>query len=254
MGGFESVIAENLRAIVVKQTRDERVKRIEHGGVVYWVKRPECHSLFWRLRKGDPARALERERQGLHAMRRLGLPVADLVHEGADYLVTRDAGIPLSEVVRSACFDDEERCRALLAAASALHRIHEAGLAHGRPNLKDILWDGEKVTFIDLEMFGVVRNLRRAQILDLLMFGLSGFAVGSRSASQIDAALLHYRKLDLRNIWSGAIGWLRRIRPVERATRPIQRSKKPLRDLRAFSALVEHMLADEERAAAPKRR
>lgn len=250
---MESGIAETLRAIVAGQGEGERVRRIEHDGIVYWVKRPEAHSLLWRLRKGDPARALERERQGLHAMRRLGLPVADLVHEGADYLVTRDAGIPLSEVVRSTTIPDEERCRALLAAATALHRIHEAGLAHGRPNLKDILWDGTDVTFIDLEMFGVVRNLRRAQILDLLMFGLSCFAVGSRSAPQIDAALLHYRKLDPGPVWSGAIRWLRRLRPVERATRPIQRSRKPLRDLRAFSALVEHMLDDEKRAAADAR-
>lgn len=249
MAGFESGIAERLCAIVEKQGPGERVWRIELDGVTYWVKRPEAHSLWWRLRKGDPARALERERKGLHAMRRLGLPVADLVHEGPDYLVTRDAGIPMSEVVRSTTIPDEERCRALLCAATALHRIHEAGLAHGRPNLKDILWDGADVTFIDLEMFGVVRNLRRAQILDLLMFGLSCFAVGSRAAPDIDRALLHYRKLDLGNIWSGAIRWLRRVRPIERATRPIQRSAKPMRDLRAFSALVEHMLDDEKRAA-----
>ena len=60
MAGFESGIAERLCAIVEKQGPGERVWRIELDGVTYWVKRPEAHSLWWRLRKGDPARALER--------------------------------------------------------------------------------------------------------------------------------------------------------------------------------------------------
>ena len=52
---MESGIAETLRAIVAGQGEGERVRRIEHDGIVYWVKRPEAHSLLWRLRKGDPA-------------------------------------------------------------------------------------------------------------------------------------------------------------------------------------------------------
>lgn len=71
----------------------QRVAPLDVQGRRYWLKRPERHkSWVRRLQKGDPARALEAEREGLHALSGLDLPVLRIAAEGADFLLLEDAG------------------------------------------------------------------------------------------------------------------------------------------------------------------
>ncbi|WP_051201544.1 lipopolysaccharide kinase InaA family protein [Paracoccus aminophilus] len=205
------------------------MRRIESGGRHYWVKQREELSLRWRLQKGNPAQAFEREREGLRRLHAMGLPVPEIVDEGPDYFVTRDAGVPLSHVYKSPDYSETERGRALKAAVKALHRLHEAGVAHGRPNLKDMIWDGKRVTLIDLERFGRVRNAHAAQVLDFIIFAFSCFAVANKSLPQIDQALYLYRMLDMRGIFVGASRWLNCLRwldPVARALSRVKNSRE----------------------------
>ena len=225
---------------------DQRMRRVEYAGAAYWVKRPERLSLRWRLQKGDPIRAFERERRGYHDMRRLGLPVADLALEGPDYLVTADFGVPLSAVMSDPAYAPAERGRALNAAAEALWRIHAAGAAHGRPNLKDILWNGEAVAFIDLERFGALRQARRAQKLDFLLFAFSCFTQAKASTTEIDAALERYRALDDQGIAEGARRWLRAIRGFALEALILERLLGA-RDLRALARLFAWLRRTERR-------
>ncbi|MFD1747478.1 lipopolysaccharide kinase InaA family protein [Rhizobium helianthi] len=243
MRSLDSAVVQELRQRVSLQKDPARIERVDIQGKTYWIKRPEHHSFLWRLRKGDPLKALRREILGYRQLNALGLAAAPLVDSGADYFITANGGASIATLYHDQLDAPEERGRALRAAAKALHDIHAAGMAHGRPNLKDMLWDGEKVHFIDFEMFGVIKNQRRAQILDLLIFGLSCFAIANSSATQTREAILTYRALDQRGIWQGAIRWLRRLQPARRAMQPLLKSGKRLRDLRAFCAMIDLLTA-----------
>jgi len=190
---------------------EDRIRRIELDGTTYWVKHPEKLSMRWRIQKGDPALALERERNAYHALAGRDLPVAECVDEGPDYLVVRDAGTPLSLVLGGVA-PPEEQDRALRAGAVALHRLHGAEVAHGRPSLRDMMWDGERIAFIDFERFGATPRLRKAKAMDLLLFAFSCFDVAGGTRPEIDHALNDYRALDREGVWGDAVRLLRRYR------------------------------------------
>lgn len=230
----------DLRAAVRESPRNQRVNRIEVNGQRYWIKRRERLSLRWRLQKGDPGRAFERERQGLRQLRAIGLPVPPIVDEGQDYFVTPDAGVPLDRILRCPEFSGAEREVVINAAVRALHKLHEAGVAHGRPNLKDMLWDGRDITLIDFERFGKVRHTHTAQVLDFIIFALSCFAVVNHSLPQIDQALHLYRTLDMRGVFDSAcryLNWMRWLNPVARWLQKIRVSREIVAISRLFDWL-----------------
>lgn len=233
---------EELRAIVRASNSNKRVESIHLSGQTYWVKRPEKLPLLWRIRKGNPTKALGREIDGYRALNERGLAAPELVDCDRDYFITRSGGISLVALLHNSETSDEERRQALCAAATALKDLHAAGMAHGRPNLKDILWDGSQVCFIDFELFGVIRNMRMAQISDLLIFALSCFATARMDMADIDKALLCYRSADQRGIWQATMRWVRRGRAIDWILRPALRGKRRIRDLRAFSALIQNMI------------
>ncbi|MEZ5798606.1 MAG: hypothetical protein R3D63_14680 [Paracoccaceae bacterium] len=130
----------------------QRVRRLHlPDGRQVWLKRVERLAGAMRLQKGDPVRAFEAERRGLHALADRGLPVAGLLAEGDDWFVMQDAGPILPQVVADA--PEDEALRAFAVAGRALGRLHWAGLVHGRPAVRDICWDGQEARFIDLERF-----------------------------------------------------------------------------------------------------
>lgn len=233
---------ESLKAIVRASKSNQRVESIHFGENTYWVKRPEKLSLIWRIRKGDPLKALAREVDGYRALNERGLAAPELVASDAHYFITRNGGTSLVALLHHPETSDEERVRALCAAATALQQLHAAGMAHGRPNLKDILWDGSKICFIDFELFGVIRNIRTAQVSDLLIFALSCFATARMEMADIDRALLCYKSSDQQGIWKAAMRWVYRGQVLDWLMAPLLRGKKRIRDLRALSALIQNMI------------
>lgn len=233
---------EELTAIVRASHSDKRVESIELNGQTYWVKRPEKLPLLWRIRKGDPIKALGREIDGYRALNERALAAPELVASDKNYFITRSGGISLVALLHDPDTNDEERREALCAAATALQNLHAAGMAHGRPNLKDILWDGSQICFIDFELFGVIRNIRMAQISDLLIFSLSCFATARMDMADIDKALLCYKSADQQGIWKAAMRWVQRGRALDWMMRPLLRGRRRIRDLRALSALIQNMI------------
>lgn len=65
----------------------------------------------------------------------------------------------------------EQRMAVMKTATAELARLHNAGLAHGRPYLRDMTWDGDKIGFLDLEENPVdVMPLASAQARDVWVF------------------------------------------------------------------------------------
>jgi tRNA A-37 threonylcarbamoyl transferase component Bud32 len=213
----------------------QRVRRLDlPDGRKFWLKRVERLTGVMRAQKGDPAKAFEAERLGLHALADAGLPVAELTAEGPDWMLMPDAGPVLTAVVADPRLDDAGKQAAFAAAGRSLGRLHWAGLVHGRPAVRDICWDGTEARFIDLERFrpGARDGVRQAA--DVVMFAQTAFTQWPEDPRWLEAALASYatsapegamdrvRRLAL---WLAPLGWMAagaaRLKPDSRELRAV---------------------------------
>lgn len=158
----------------------------------FWLKRVERLAGRLRLQKGDPARAFAAEREGLHALAAAGVPVAGVAAEGPGWVLMPDAGPVLPEVVDDPARSEAEVLRAFAEAGRALGRLHWAGMAHGRPAVRDICWDGREARFIDLERFRRARRAGVWQAADAVMFAQTAFTAWPDDTRWLEAALEAY--------------------------------------------------------------
>lgn len=118
------------------------------GGRVFYVKMAEEHrGIRWRLQKGNPQTAFARETALLQAFAARGAPVPDILAQDEQRIVLGDHGMPVHQIIA----DTLDCINVLQATGKALANLHAFGLAHGRPSLRDLCWDGTKITFLDLE-------------------------------------------------------------------------------------------------------
>jgi len=211
-----------------------RVFQLDSGGKTYWVKRPETRNLFSRLQKGSAAKTFEAERFALHYLGARGAPVSPVVAEGEDFLVTEHQGTPIVRLLERADLSSSDKARIFSEAARALARLHARSLSHGRPNLKDICWDGERISFIDFERFALTRNAPKGHAQDIILFLLSAYSMTGETTPEIDAAVAAYRKLAPAPIWQLAEKWCRRHRWIYWISRPFSRLRPNSAELRAL--------------------
>lgn len=201
----------------------------------FWLKRVERLSGRLRLQKGDPERAFAAEREGLRALAAAGLPVAGVAAEGPDWVLMPDAGPVLPLVAGDPGLGEAEKLRAFAAAGRALGRLHWAGMAHGRPAVRDVCWDGAEARFIDLERFRRARRGGFWQAADLVMFAQTAFTQWPADARWLEAALAAYAVsapeeavAAVRRLvwWMAPVGWLAaglsRLRPGSRELRAVR--------------------------------
>lgn len=198
----------------------QRVQRVAAGGRAVWLKQVEQLSLRWRLQKGDTRRAFEADREGLHDLEALGLPVAHVVAEGPDFFATDEVGVQIAHLLRSPDLGGPGRIVACRAAGAALGALHRAGVAHGRPSIRDICWDGQAARFIDLERYRRGQGSQAAMALDVLILLHSMFAITRAPAPEIDAALDGWRAVAPTGLWPAVLrraartrwlGWIARL-------------------------------------------
>lgn len=171
----------------------QRVRRLDlPDGRRFWLKRVERLSGRLRLQKGNPERTFESERAGLAEFAAAGIPVAEVVADGPDWLLMPDAGPVLSRVVGDPDRSEAEKLAAFAAAGQALGRLHWAGLVHGRPAVRDICWNGRDIRFIDLERFRHGRHGGVWQAADVLMFAQTCFTQWPEEGRWLDATLAAY--------------------------------------------------------------
>jgi tRNA A-37 threonylcarbamoyl transferase component Bud32 len=213
----------------------ERVRRLDLAdGRRFWLKRVERLSGRLRLQKGDPDRAFAAERAGLRVAASAGLPVAGVAAEGPDWVLMPDVGPILPVVVGDPGRSEAEKLRAFAAAGQALGRLHWAGMAHGRPAVRDVCWDGAEARFIDLERFRRAKRSGVWQAADVVMFAQTAFTLWPEDARWLDAALEAYAAsapeaavMAVRRLvrWLAPVGWLAaglsRVRPGSRELRAV---------------------------------
>lgn len=215
-----------------------RVQRLTWDGRAFWLKRPERvrKSLRWRLQKGDPLRALAREQAVLASLRDLGAPVPRMVAAGPDYLVLEDAGPTLANLFADAATTAPEAARAAIAAAAALGRLHARGLAHGRPYLRDLCWDGARITMIDFESFRA-RNGAGRQGRDLVLF-LASLLAQPGGEAHFAPALAAWRAEAPVAALRAAGRWVWLLRALAPLAGPLTRRRKGSSEVKGYLALA----------------
>jgi tRNA A-37 threonylcarbamoyl transferase component Bud32 len=232
-----SALPEGLGQLVKAQLArtGARIARLDWQGRTFWLKRPEVRSLRWRLQKGDPARSFAVELAAMERLRAAGAPVPQVLAEGRDFLLVADAGRPIADLLDDPAVPDAEVLRALQAAAETLAGLHRQRLAHGRPYLRDLCWDGRTLTLIDLE-----RSRPRAGALrqgaDVVLF-LASLLAHPRGALLAPAIAPVLRAVP--RAWAAAGFWvtmLRLLTPIARLSR-IRRRAGP--EIDGYLVLVE---------------
>ncbi|MBO9473157.1 hypothetical protein J7413_06360 [Shimia sp. R10_1] len=199
-----------------------RVERIEQGGQVFWIKRPEKLDLRYRLQKGNPETSFRRERQAYHDMNAVQAPVPQVVADGPDFLVLPDCGKDLRRRLGDAGDTGEGR-DLLLNASQSLGAFHALGFAHGRPSPKDMCLVDDQVLLLDFERYQAKNNTLKGQARDLVIFAFNVAANSAHMRGSLDEAMAVYRSSAPEGAWPLAQQTCRRLRWVDWVTKPIQR-------------------------------
>ncbi len=147
-----------------------------------WTKRPENKRNLARvlmallvfipiLRPCYSTGNLLRQGRRMQEFARAGVRVPRVVRCTEEELTTEHAGENLEVVLTG----HAAVARTIVdQAGDALLDLHDRGLAHGRPFLRDMAWSSEGVVFLDLEEEPLqVMSIWTAQIRDLFLFVLS---------------------------------------------------------------------------------
>ncbi|MCC5993358.1 MAG: hypothetical protein JJT99_12650 [Rhodobacteraceae bacterium] len=231
-------------ALLLEQARalpQKRVQSMEVAGRRYWIKRPEKLGLRLRVQKGDSARAFRAEIAQIRRFAALGAPVPRILAESPGLVVLEDVGLPLSFFL--ARRPEAERRPALMHGAKALAGLHAKGLVHGRPRLRDICWDGARISFVDLEAGAGVNAPRWRRARDLLIFLHSLHQSGQDVSQDFDAVIRSYAQADTAGILPLAKRLTRRARPLRVLLAPLvwrdRRRLKHHSEFTAFAALLD---------------
>ena len=194
-----------------------RLTQIEFQGKPYFVKMPEQHaSLRWRLQKGNPKAAFAREVALLRGFATKGASVPQIVAEGDERIVLADHGTPLQRLIYLGQMDAVLMWRT----GKALADLHALGLAHGRPSLRDICWDGADLTFLDLEAGAKLQARPHDQARDLFLLLHSVFLTDGAATPLAAPVLDGYRTAGSTAVWQATRARARGLWWLERLTRP----------------------------------
>ncbi|MCC5963075.1 MAG: hypothetical protein JJU09_08100 [Rhodobacteraceae bacterium] len=92
-------------------------------------------------------------------------PVPAIMAEAHDCIVTADHGPTVLSLLKQNAVGPEMFSRL----GQHLWQLHELGLAHGRPVLRDLCWDDRRVTFLDLEAGATLNATPRDYARDVLV-------------------------------------------------------------------------------------
>ncbi|PSL18036.1 hypothetical protein [Shimia abyssi] len=216
-------VEEELRMLAESHTAKAppRIERVEIKDCVFWIKRPERLNLRYRLQKGDPRAAFERERMAFHEMNAARAPVPELCAEGEDFIVLPDCGKDLRYLLHVEESDTARR-ELLLESARTLGRFHGLGFSHGRPSPKDMCLSDSGVVMLDFERYRHKNNTPKGQARDLVVFAFNVIAHSPRAKGFLKDAVAAYREVAPSGTWELAQDWCSKMRWAEWFAKPAQ--------------------------------
>lgn len=175
---------------------DDNIFALDWRGARYWVKLagPTRRTLWHRL--GALAGRLSRnpllrptlspggraairgELIRLEKVRQKGAPVPRPVASTEDWFAMPDCGATLQSLFKKKRLPPQQQQAVMLQAVTVIAELHRQGGWHGRPALKDMLWDGDAIWLVDFEEDPAAQlSARDCMVRDcfVLMHGLLRF-------------------------------------------------------------------------------
>lgn len=139
-----------------------------------------------------------------------GINVPKVLASGDGWFVMTDKGDSLRKLLYSNFLSDADRLNLLTQAAKSLAKLHCADRWHGRPALRDLMWDGHAIAFVDFEEdVGRKLSLLQCQVRDLLLFlhDIVRFSQvnGLNSQQLFESCMQAYRMNSPRHVWAEAL-------------------------------------------------
>ena len=153
----------------IQKNPTRRIISFPWNGATYWIKRKLSNRRNTWLKYSA-------EKEFLYEVARI--TIAARVHPELvphievltpDYIVTADSGPDLCYWMRTPDLDKDEKLRILESAGAGLAKLHESGIIHGRPALRDITWKDKKITFLDWQSRLYFKDMAKQKIQDVLM-------------------------------------------------------------------------------------
>lgn len=220
---------------VARSAPAQRLTKFNFEGAMYYSKSPERHrTLRHRLQKGDPITAFRREITLLDAFFARGASVPEIVARDDQRIILPDQGLAVHHLQR----DGRATTSVLAKVGAALADLHSRDLAHGRPSLRDICWDGTRITFLDLEAGARLQAGPKQKARDLFLLLNSAILIDTDSpkvARQLlDAYLAHGES----SVWCATLSLARKLSWVDWLALPfaqwVQRRGKARNEFRAI--------------------
>lgn len=180
-------IPENEALDIIARCGDERIAKQIYNGETIWIKNYSHYKkgVFYYLQKfisalipfrflkpttspsGQQAVQIEKERVDLFLLNDVLCP--GILFFNDTHIIFSDAGESLDALIRNG-----EQKNVMERAAHALADLHNKGLYHGRPFLRDMVQKGDRIGFIDFEEDALkIMPLKDAQARDIWVFSLN---------------------------------------------------------------------------------
>lgn len=181
---------ETAARLAIRDNPKKRVLPLSVEGKTYYIKRLLSNGRNKLVKQGAHAAYLTEVYKIMEVNERLPL-APHIVLLTDDFFVMEACGKPLQRIVKEHDATAEE---AYYQAGIALSSLHQLGLHHGRPALRDISWDAEKhrITFLDWESEKTFFHVD-ARTLDLFLFIHSYFREGWDTTVYLDQAMAGYQ-------------------------------------------------------------
>ena len=226
---------------LLEQHRGERILPFTFNHERYWLKQPERLFGVWKILKPTPKQAFINEITRLQFLQQKQAPVPELVLFGEDFLVLKDAGMSVGGIVGNQDYSASRVQFILQHCVRALTDLHKQGLSHGRPALRDMLWQNGKVTFIDFEMRNPQVDSAAQKARDALIFIHSLCREENLTDAQIQNIIAIYRENCSEQEWQDSLELLSRFRCLYYALLPLKPVAKT--DLIAIYRVFENIRA-----------
>lgn len=223
----------------LQEHKGKRVVSFEYENQRYWLKQPERLKGIWRLLKPYPKKAFQTEQKILQDLAQKQAPIPELMCLGEDFLVLKDAGQAISYWISCRDITSEKKSMILVEGAKALVELHKKNLVHGRPALRDMIWNDGQVLFIDFESRSSKKDIVWQKVRDTLIFIHSLGRSEHISDEQMRLTIDIYQQLCEPGVWQRTQAFLNKSRWIYYLLFPFKSIARM--DLIAIYRLFENM-------------
>lgn len=156
----------------IAENKKERNIPFTFDGTTYWIKRRLSNGRNQFAKSSVNVQFYTEIARSSIAHGLTGL-APKIVYLDTDCMVTRAAGENINHWMRRRDVSKEEKLEILIRTGQALGTLHQAGVTHGRPALRDFLYEDGRVTLLDWENRPRWDNKKKRMAMDYLLLLLS---------------------------------------------------------------------------------